>query len=232
MFIETELIEMENKQTTTIRLLVVALLVALVAIVALSFALCSRTTSGTAPAATQTASSSQQSPSDTSTPSSGAQTSSSWDEVTDDEPEPGASNGAASSSSEPASASPSGTSASAPDSKITVQEDGTYTSKDEVALYIHTYGHLPSNFVNKTKAKKAGWVAKKGNLDEVLPGMSIGGSEFYNNEGQLPDAKGRTWTECDINYTGGYRGAERIVFSNDGLIFYTADHYKTFEQLY
>lgn len=232
MFIATELIEMENKQTTTIRLLVVALLVALVAIVALSFALCSRTTSGTAPAATQTASSSQQSPSDTSTPSNGAQTSSSWDEVTDDEPEPGASNGAASSSSEPASASPSGTSASAPDSKITVQEDGTYTSKDEVALYIHTYGHLPSNFVNKTKAKKAGWVAKKGNLDEVLPGMSIGGSEFYNNEGQLPDAKGRTWTECDINYTGGYRGAERIVFSNDGLIFYTADHYKTFEQLY
>lgn len=114
----------------------------------------------------------------------------------------------------------------------TVRESGTYTSKDEVAAYIHEFGHLPSNYISKTKARNAGWVAKEGNLDEVLPGMSIGGSEFYNDEGQLPAAPGRTWTECDINYEGGYRGAERIVFSNDGLIFYTADHYETFEQLY
>ena len=61
-----------------------------------------------------------------------------------------------------------------------------------MALYIHTYGHLPSNYISKTKAKKAGWVSSKGNLDEVLPGMSIGGSEFYNYEDQLPDAPGRT----------------------------------------
>lgn len=113
-----------------------------------------------------------------------------------------------------------------------IDENGSYTSKDEVALYIHTYGHLPSNYISKSKAKKAGWVAKKGNLDEVCPGMSIGGSEFYNDEGLLPDKNGRTWTECDINYKGGHRGAERIVFSNDGLIFYTDDHYETFEQLY
>ncbi len=115
---------------------------------------------------------------------------------------------------------------------VVVEESGTYTSKDEVAAYIHEFGHLPSNYISKSKAKKAGWVANKGNLDEVLPGMSIGGSEFYNDEGVLPDAPGRTWTECDINYEGGYRGAERIVFSNDGLIFYTNDHYKSFEQLY
>ena len=113
-----------------------------------------------------------------------------------------------------------------------IDENGSYTSKDDVALYIHTYGHLPSNFISKSKAKKAGWVANKGNLDQVAPGKSIGGSEFYNYEGQLPDAPGRTWTECDINYEGGFRGAERIVFSNDGLVFYTGDHYETFEQLY
>ena len=113
-----------------------------------------------------------------------------------------------------------------------IDEQGHYTGKDEVALYIHTYGHLPPNYISKTKAKKAGWVASEGNLADVLPGMSIGGSEFYNDEGLLPDAAGRTWTECDINYTSGRRGAERIVFSNDGLIFYTADHYKSFEQLY
>lgn len=117
-------------------------------------------------------------------------------------------------------------------SNSAISEDGTYTSKDEVALYIHTYGHLPDNFVSKTKARNAGWDSKEGNLDEVLPGMSIGGSEFKNYDGQLPDAAGRIWTECDINYTGGYRGRERIVFSNDGLIYYTGDHYQTFEQLY
>ncbi len=121
-------------------------------------------------------------------------------------------------------------------SKVTVTEDGWYTSKEEVALYIHTYGRLPGNFISKTKARKAGWVAKEGNLDEVCPGMSIGGSVYYNEgwdgEELLPEAKGRTWTECDINYHGGYRGAERLVFSNDGLIFYTDDHYQTFEQLY
>lgn len=117
-------------------------------------------------------------------------------------------------------------------SNSAISEDGTYTSKDEVALYIHTYGHLPDNFVSKTKARNAGWDSKERNLDEVLPGMSIGGSEFKNYDGQLPDAAGRIWTECDINYTGGYRGSERIVFSNDGLIYYTGDHYQTFEQLY
>ena len=126
----------------------------------------------------------------------------------------------------------SGSSTVAPTRGPTIEEDGWYTSKDEVALYIHTYGHLPGNFISKTKARARGWVNTEGNLDEVCPGMSIGGSEFYNDDGRLPDARGRRWTECDINYTGGYRGAERIVFSSDGLIFYTADHYETFEQLY
>ncbi|MCH3968730.1 MAG: hypothetical protein LKE50_09025 [Atopobiaceae bacterium] len=128
-----------------------------------------------------------------------------------------------------ASATPT-TSAAA--SQAGVTEDGTYTSKDEVALYIHTYGHLPSNFVSKTKARAAGWVSSEGNLDEVLPGRSIGGSTYYDDDGDLPDADGRTWTECDIDYHGGYRGSEREIFSNDGLVFYTDDHYQTFEQLY
>jgi hypothetical protein len=123
-------------------------------------------------------------------------------------------------------------SASSSAASISVDEHGEYTSKDEVALYIHEYGHLPSNYISKTKARKAGWVTSKGNLDEVCPGKSIGGGMFYNDDGLLPEASGRSWKECDIGYTGGYRGAERIVFSNDGLIYYTDDHYKTFEQLY
>lgn len=62
--------------------------------------------------------------------------------------------------------------------------------------------------------------------------MSIGGDRFGNYEGALPEAEGRTWKECDVNYQGGYRGSERLLYSSDGLIFYTADHYQTFTQLY
>ena len=115
---------------------------------------------------------------------------------------------------------------------LIVEEDGTYTSKDEVALYIHTYGHLPSNFITKNEARDLGWVSSKGNLDEVAPGKSIGGDRYGNYEGNLPSKDGRTYKECDIDFDGSYRDAKRIVFSNDGLIFYTEDHYQTFEQLY
>ncbi|MEG2677274.1 MAG: ribonuclease domain-containing protein [Oscillospiraceae bacterium] len=119
----------------------------------------------------------------------------------------------------------------APDS-AEIDKLGEYTTKDEVALYIHTYGELPNNFITKKEAEKLGWDSSAGNLDEVAPGKSIGGSRFGNYDKQLPEKKGRSWKECDINYHGGYRGAERILFSNDGLVFYTDNHYKTFEQLY
>lgn len=113
-----------------------------------------------------------------------------------------------------------------------IDEDGHYTSKEEVALYLHLYGRLPDNFITKNEAYDLGWDSGEGNLDEVAPGMSIGGSKFGNYEGLLPDANGRKWFECDIDYEGGYRGAKRIVYSNDGLIYYTDDHYESFEQLY
>ena len=113
-----------------------------------------------------------------------------------------------------------------------LSEDGTYTSKDEVAEYLYLYGHLPSNFITKKEAKKLGWVSSEGNLDEVAPGMSIGGDYFGNYEGLLPEADGRDYYECDIDFDGTYRNAKRIVFSNDGLIYYTEDHYESFEILY
>ena len=98
-------------------------------------------------------------------------------------------------------------------------------------LYIHTYGCLPGNFVTKAEAEDAGWSG--GSVEKYIPGAAIGGNRFGNREGLLPDAPGRSWTECDINTNGASgRGAERIVFSNDGLIYYTSDHYESFEQLY
>ena len=127
-------------------------------------------------------------------------------------------------------ASAAGGSAAAAD--VSVFEDGTYTDKDHVALYLHLYEKLPANYISKTKAKKAGWDAEAGNLWNVCPGKSIGGGTFYNDDGLLPEKSGRTWKECDIDYAGGYRGAKRICYSSDGLIFYTDDHYQSFTQLY
>ena len=119
-----------------------------------------------------------------------------------------------------------------PPSDAALAEDGWYTEPQEVADYLHAYGHLPDNFITKNEAKKLGWDNQAGNLDEVAPDMSIGGDLFGNREGLLPEKDGRKYYECDVNYEGGYRNGERIIYSNDGLIFYTADHYKSFEQLY
>ena len=116
--------------------------------------------------------------------------------------------------------------------ELTVSEDGEYTSKDEVALYIHLYNHLPSNFITKNEAKDLGWDSSLGNLATVAPGKSIGGDKFGNREGLLPKADGRVYYECDIDYKKGKRNGKRIVFSNDGLIYYTGDHYESFVLLY
>ena len=120
----------------------------------------------------------------------------------------------------------------ADETEPSISEDGTYTTKEEVSEYINLYGHLPSNFITKKEAKNLGWVSSEGNLNEVAPGMSIGGDYFGNYEGNLPEAEDRDYYECDIDFDGTYRNGKRIVFSNDGLIYYTEDHYETFELLY
>lgn len=117
------------------------------------------------------------------------------------------------------------------DTELTIAEDGVYTSKEDVALYIHIYERLPDNFMTKKEAQALGW--EGGSLEPYAPGMCIGGNRFGNYEGLLPEEDGRTYTECDIDTLGAKsRGAKRIVFSNDGLIYYTEDHYETFELLY
>ena len=112
-----------------------------------------------------------------------------------------------------------------------IDEDGYYTTKEDVALYIYTYGHLPDNFITKKEAESLGWSG--GGLDDYAYGCCIGGNRFGNYEGLLPEASGRTYTECDIDTMhASKRGAKRIVFSNDGLIYYTDDHYESFTLLY
>lgn len=112
-----------------------------------------------------------------------------------------------------------------------IDENGSYDDRDNVALYIHTYGKLPPNYISKKEAEKLGWTG--GSLERYAPGKCIGGSYFGNYEGLLPKKKGREYHECDIGTLGkSSRGAKRIVYSNDGLIYYTGDHYETFELLY
>ncbi|MBO5648389.1 MAG: ribonuclease [Clostridia bacterium] len=105
-----------------------------------------------------------------------------------------------------------------------------YYEVDDVAYYLHLFGELPENYITKSEAQALGWISSEGNLWEVAPGMCIGGDRFGNYEGLLPTTG--SYTECDVNYEGGYRTGERLVFDGEGGIWYTADHYETFEQLY
>lgn len=116
-------------------------------------------------------------------------------------------------------------------SRIIVTEDGQYTDKEHVAEYLRQFRHLPDNYITKNEAQRLGWVASYGNLRKVAPGKSIGGDRFGNYEGQLPSKRGRTWYECDIDFDGTYRNEKRILYSSDGLIYYTEDHYNTFEDI-
>ncbi len=112
-----------------------------------------------------------------------------------------------------------------------VEYGGSYTSREDVALYLELFGELPCNFITKKEARELGW--EGGSLEPYAPGMCIGGDRFGNYEGLLPEKDGRTYRECDIDTLGAdSRGSKRLVFSNDGLIYYTEDHYESFELLY
>lgn len=109
--------------------------------------------------------------------------------------------------------------------------DGWYYSAEDVALYLVTYDELPDNFITKSEARDLGW--EGGSVQKYLEGAAIGGDKFGNREGILPKADGRQYYECDIDTDGeSSRGAKRLVYSNDGLIYYTEDHYESFILLY
>ena len=105
-----------------------------------------------------------------------------------------------------------------------------YYDLANVVLYLEVYDELPPNYITKSEARELGW--EGGSVEKYREGAAIGGDSFGNREGLLPEADGRSYTECDID-TDGYdsRGSKRLVFSNDGLYFYTSDHYETFSEV-
>lgn len=115
--------------------------------------------------------------------------------------------------------------------EVVLDEDGWYYSAYDVSAYLHTYGHLPDNYLTKSEAASLGW--EGGSVEPYAEGHAIGGDLFGNREGLLPESKGRYYYECDVDTLGkDSRGAHRLVFSNDGLIYYTSDHYESFVLLY
>ena len=118
-----------------------------------------------------------------------------------------------------------------PPVETVIAEDGVYDSKEDVSLYLITYGRLPNNYYTKEEARKMGWSG--GNLEQYVKNGCIGGDVYGNYEGLLPEKAGRIYYEADID-TIGYknRGSRRLIYSNDGLIYYTGDHYETFTLLY
>ncbi|WP_347253380.1 ribonuclease domain-containing protein [Leminorella grimontii] len=112
-----------------------------------------------------------------------------------------------------------------------VQDIDRLTQRQTVVNYVREHGRLPDYYITKSQARSQGWDARDGNLCSVLPGKAIGGDRFSNREKRLPQAKGRTWFEADINYRCGHRGAERLLYSDDGLIYVTIDHYQRFMEV-
>lgn len=104
------------------------------------------------------------------------------------------------------------------------------TQEDIVVSYLKEHGNLPNYYITKSEAKSQGWVPSQGNLCEVLPGRAIGGDVWTNRQKSLPTKSGRRYFEADLNYNCGNRNAYRVVYSNDGLIFVTHDHYRTFDE--
>ena len=139
--------------------------------------------------------------------------------------------------SAPTEALPAATAVPAEDSAgekadIPAEETGPITDPQAIADYLFRYGKLPDNFITKKEAQALGWDSSRNYLSDVAPGKSIGGDRFGNYEGQLPKARGRQFFEYDANYKGGKRGGERIVYSNDGHVWYSKDHYGTFKEMF
>ncbi|MBD2790839.1 barnase [Xenorhabdus sp. 42] len=130
---------------------------------------------------------------------------------------------------------PFGTEKSAPNTvvseSLSTQKIDVLTEHQRVADYLRKYHKLPDYYITKKQARRLGWNPREGNLCDVLPGKAIGGDRFSNRENKLPAQQGRNWFEADVNYRCGHRGSDRLLYSNDGLIYLTVDHYNHFTRL-
>lgn len=115
-----------------------------------------------------------------------------------------------------------------------VEESGLYTTRDSVAAYLCKFDKLPSNYVDKNEGislyeTKTGNTFSKWNFNPwTTLGVMIGGDVFENREGLLPSG---SYHEADVDYSAKNRGTKRLIYQSDCVIYYTADHYETFNRL-
>ena len=107
----------------------------------------------------------------------------------------------------------------------------TENKLDGADFWLKYMEKLPEYYVTYDMAKKLGYKTTLGNLNEVAANKMLTKGIYKNKNGHLPNFVGRVWYEADINYKSGYRDSQRILWSNDGLIFVTYDHYKTFYEI-
>lgn len=105
------------------------------------------------------------------------------------------------------------------------------TDANTVVRWLQQHHRLPDVYLTKSEARRQGWNPAKGNLCKVLPGRAIGGDRFSNREQRLPMQAGRQWYEADVNDDCGHRDTDRLLYSSDGLIYLTTDHYRSFKRV-
>lgn len=114
--------------------------------------------------------------------------------------------------------------------EISLEEHSIQNLTNEVKVinYVKSNHELPDYYITKSESRKQGWVPSEGNLCDVLPGKAIGGDKFSNREKTLPS--GKQYFEADVNYNCGNRNADRIVFTKEGEVYLTKNHYKSFQK--
>ena len=115
--------------------------------------------------------------------------------------------------------------------KAVMPGGATKDGENGADFWLAHYGKLPDYYISKEELYALGWKGSK-TISSKAPGKMVFGGVYNNDDGHLPSALGRIWYEADINYYKGRRNQHRILFSNDGLIFVTYDHYQTFYEIY
>ena len=117
--------------------------------------------------------------------------------------------------------------------KMVTVKAGTATinGKDGADWTLKYRDELPDYYISYQDAKERGFRNYLGNLSFVAPNRMVARGVYQNRNGHLPSKEGRIWYEADINYRGGFRNSQRVIYSNDGLLFVTYDHYMTFFEI-
>ena len=105
-------------------------------------------------------------------------------------------------------------------------KDGQYGAD----YWIKYVASLPKYYITKDELIALGWKQGKSPA-KFAPGKMATMGIYRNDDNHLPQIPGRIWYEADINYYSGRRNGHRLLWSNDGLLFVTYDHYETFLEI-